>query len=92
MDNRDFLIISIFTFLTTLVWIFFDAYHTYKTSTIPKELKIQMEPLNLNLSTKTIQQIKNRPEFFPVSNQSTPAASPINPITSPTVTATPSDH
>jgi hypothetical protein len=84
MNNRDFLIISIFTFITTLVWIFFDAYHTYKTSTIPEDLRIQMEPLNTDLPIGIIQQLKDRPEFFSISVSPSPL-----PTASPTVIPSP---
>lgn len=82
MDNRDFLIISIFTFITSLVWIFFDAYHTYKTSTIPEDLRIQMEPLPVNFPVNTINKLKARPQFFSINNQVNPLA-PASPNATP---------
>lgn len=67
MQDKDVLIISILTFITVLAWIFFDAYHVYKTSTIPEDLKVQLEPLNLNISLSEIEALRNRPEFFPIA-------------------------
>jgi len=72
MEERDLLIISILTFITVLAWIFFDAYHAYTTSTIPPELKMQIEPLNFNISLEEINELKKRVEFFPLT--STPSA------------------
>jgi len=76
MNNKDVLIISVLTFITVLVWIFFDAYHVYTTSTIPAELKVQLEPLRINISWQDIQNLKNRPEFFPILTTPSAQASP----------------
>lgn len=67
MNNKDFLIISILTFITVLSWIFFDAYHTYKTSTIPEDLKVYLTPLKINLTKEGVEKIKSRPDIFSFS-------------------------
>lgn len=85
MNNRDLLIISILTFITVFVWIFFDAYHVYTTSTIPQDLKMQLLPLDPKIPLDQIQKLKNRPELFPII--SSPSAFPTAGSTTPTTTA-----
>lgn len=64
MWSKDTLIIAILTFCTVVLWIFFDAYHTYKTSTIPKELKEEIKEFDPKLDTKVIEELKKRPTGF----------------------------
>jgi len=64
MWRKDTLIIAILTFLTVAMWIFFDAYHTYLTSTIPTELKETIEEFDPKLDTQVIEDLKKRPTGF----------------------------
>lgn len=85
MNNRDFFIISLLTFITVLVWIFFDAYHVFSTSTIPPDLKMQLLPLDPKIPLDQIQNLKNRPELFPIISSSS-AFPTAGPTTSSTIT------
>jgi len=67
MWNKQTLIIAIITLCTAMLWIFFDAYHTYKTSTIPDDLKEDVKEFDPSLDTEVLYEIKQRPERFEVS-------------------------
>lgn len=52
MDNdRDILLVSVFTFLTVLSWIFFELVKTAKTTTVSHTVKQVITPLNPSLDT-----------------------------------------
>lgn len=52
MDNdRDILLVSVFTFLTVLSWIFFELVKTAKTTTVTSTVKQAITPLNPTLDT-----------------------------------------
>jgi len=78
MENKDLLIISVLTFITVSLWIFFDAYHVYTTSTIPADLKIQLEPLNIKISLDDIRSLGKRPELFPITQEAIVSDQPIS--------------
>jgi len=66
MWGKDTLIIALLTFCTVVLWIFFDAYHTYRTSTIPTELKETISEFDPTLDTKVVEELKKRPLSFEV--------------------------
>ena len=58
-QNKDLLVISIFTLITVMAWIVFDVYHTAVTSTITEVQQKLMTPLDPKINLSTIQQLKN---------------------------------
>lgn len=60
MSNKDFLIFSILTFITVLLWTVLEAYHVYKTSTIPQSLQMQVEQITPTLNREVVEKIKSR--------------------------------
>lgn len=72
MNSKDLLIISIFTFLTVVVWIVTDAYHAWVTSTVPLPLLRAIEPLSPRLDTAVISALKERGQVVKAPSFSTP--------------------
>ena len=60
MTNKDWLILSVITFLTVAVWTVFDLYHTTISSTITPTQEKLVEPLDPNLNTKVFDVINSR--------------------------------
>ena len=60
MTNKDLLLLSIFTFLTVLAWIVFDAYHAAVTTTVTPTEKKLMEPLTPTFDRQIILKLKER--------------------------------
>ena len=60
MSSRDFLILSIFTFLTVAAWIIAEAYHAAVTSTITSVEEKLMKPLEPSFDQKVITQVREK--------------------------------
>lgn len=58
MNNKDMLVISIFTLITILAWIVFDVYHAAVTSTITEVQQQLMTPLNPKLNTQALKNVR----------------------------------
>lgn len=64
MDNdRDLLLISVFTFFTVSLWIAFELLKTYKTTTISQNTKEIVVPLTAKIDMETLTFIANRKVF-----------------------------
>jgi hypothetical protein len=61
MDNdRDLLLISIFTFFTVCLWITFELLKTYKTTTISQSTQQIVVPLTPKIDIDTMNEIVTR--------------------------------
>lgn len=61
MDNdRDLLLISIFTFFTVCLWVTFELLKTYKTTTVSQSTKQIVVPLTAKIDVDTLTNILNR--------------------------------
>jgi hypothetical protein len=61
MDNdRDLLLISIFTFFTVCLWVTFELLKTYKTTTVSQSTKQIVIPLTAKIDVDTLTNILNR--------------------------------
>lgn len=61
MDNdRDLLLISIFTFFTVCLWITFELLKTYKTTTVSRSTQEIVVPLTAKIDVDTLSEIVNR--------------------------------
>lgn len=58
--GRNILIISITTMITVFVWIGFEVYHAYTATTIPTVVRELIQPLNPNIDTAVIEDIKEK--------------------------------
>lgn len=64
MDNdRDILLIAIFTFLTVSIWIFFELTKTSKTQTVASQYTEILAPLDPSLDIETVQLLNQRTSF-----------------------------
>ncbi len=64
MDNdRDLLLISVFTFFTVSLWITFELLKTYKTTTVSQTTQEIVVPLTAKIDVDTLTLVANRKEF-----------------------------
>ncbi|OGG11627.1 hypothetical protein A2Z00_01020 [Candidatus Gottesmanbacteria bacterium RBG_13_45_10] len=61
MDNdRDLLLISVFTFLTVSLWITFELLKTIKTTTVSSPVQQIVIPLDPKIDIETLTTVVNR--------------------------------
>lgn len=60
MSSKDWLILSILTFLTVATWAIYDIYHTVVTSTITPVQKELIKPLDADFDTETLLLLKQK--------------------------------
>jgi hypothetical protein len=64
MDNdRDILLIAIFTFFTVFAWIFFELIQTSKTTTISESTTALLTPLESRIDAQTLNDLEQRKLF-----------------------------
>jgi hypothetical protein len=59
-NDRDLLLISVFTFFTVSLWVTFELIKTVKTTTISQTTKEIVIPLNSSIDTETLTNIANK--------------------------------
>lgn len=59
-SDRDLLLVSIFTFLTVLAWVFFEVLKTVKTTTISRPVQQVIKPLKPTLDTGILDVLEER--------------------------------
>lgn len=59
-NDREILLVSIFTFLTVLSWIFFELVKTAKTTTVSSTVTQVITPLNPAIDTGILTLLENR--------------------------------
>ena len=62
MNSKDWLIISILTFLTVAVWTVYDVYHTAVTSTVTTVQQELVKPLTPEFDRKTLFMLRDKTE------------------------------
>ncbi len=62
-DDRDLLLISVFTFFTVLVWITFELIKTIKTTTVRGDVQQIVVPFNPSIDTNTIIMVNERRSY-----------------------------
>ncbi len=62
-SDRDLFLISIFTFVTVLSWIFFELVKTTKTSTVSSTVNQVITPLTPKLDTDTLDILEQKTKF-----------------------------
>ena len=62
-NDRDLLLVSIFTFLTVFAWVFFELVKTVKTTTIEAPVQQVIQPLNPKLDTGILDILQQRQEY-----------------------------
>lgn len=57
MTRKEWLIITIITFITIVAWVIFDIIHKTKQVEIPQKLQQLIEPINPHLNTAILEKI-----------------------------------
>ncbi len=60
MNNRDFIILSVLTLVTVILWTVFEIVHTTQKSTITPVVQTQIKPIAPNFDMKTLKDLKSR--------------------------------
>lgn len=59
-NDRDLLLVSVFTFLTISLWIFFELVKTTKTTTVTQPVTAAIAPLSPKIDTDTLSALEKR--------------------------------
>lgn len=62
-NDRDLLLISVFTFFTVTLWVFFEVLKTVKTTTVTESTTQIVQPLDPKLDIPTLQTIATRKQY-----------------------------
>ena len=62
-EDRDILLIAVFTTLTILLWVFFELVQTTKTSTVARPLQKAVLPLSSKIDTAIFDQLETKQAF-----------------------------
>lgn len=62
-SERDLVLISVFTFFTVTLWVFFEVLKTAKTTTISASTAQIVQTLDPKLDTQTIEAIASKKEY-----------------------------
>ncbi len=62
-SDRDLLLVSVFTFFTVVLWVFFEVLKTAKTSTISASSTQIVAPLSPNIDINTITTLQEKRAF-----------------------------
>lgn len=62
-NDRDLLLVAVFTFLTVFLWITFELIKTVKTTTVTNPVSQIATPLNASIDTDLLMKLKERPTY-----------------------------
>lgn len=62
-NDRDLLLVSVFTFLTVLLWISFELIKTAKTTTVTAPTQRVITTLSAAIDTQILSQLKERKTY-----------------------------
>lgn len=62
-NDRDLLLISVFTFFTVTLWVFFEVLKTVKTTTVAPQTIQSVVPLSPKLDSQVIQIIETKKQY-----------------------------
>lgn len=62
-NDRDLLLISVFTFFTVFLWVFFEVLKTVKTTTITPQVTQSIVPLSPKLDSQVLQTIATKKQY-----------------------------
>lgn len=66
MKQKDLLIILVSLFVLSVLWVVFNIYHSFVTSTIKDSISIQIIPIEGKFDTDTVSKIKGRKRVVPL--------------------------
>ncbi|MBI4065149.1 hypothetical protein HY409_02170 [Candidatus Gottesmanbacteria bacterium] len=64
-QDREILLVSVFTFFTVLLWIFFELVKTVKTSTVAPTVRYVITPLTAKIDTNILDSLEKRVNYSP---------------------------
>lgn len=85
--QQDILFILISSFVLVIIWIGFNIYHIYITSTISEEIQLQLDPIDGSFDQATIKKLRTREQINPLYQLASSSAT-AQPTPEPTVTDT----
>lgn len=62
-NDRDLLLISVFTFFTVTLWVFFEVLKTVKTTTLTRQVTQLIVPLSPKIDSQVIQIIASKKAY-----------------------------
>lgn len=62
-QDRDILLVSVFTFFTVGLWIFFELVKTVKTTTVSSTVQQVITPLTAKIDTDILTILENRKKY-----------------------------
>lgn len=62
-NDRDLLLISVFTFFTVTLWVFFEVLKTVKTTTITPTVTQSIVPLSPKIDAQILQTIATKKSY-----------------------------
>lgn len=62
-NERDLLLISVFTFFTVTLWVFFEILKTAKTTTISPSTTQIVQTLDPKIDSQTVEAIASKKEY-----------------------------
>ena len=62
-NDRDLLLISVFTFFTVTLWVVFEVHKTVKTTTVTPHITQIVIPLSPKIETQALQTISAKKEY-----------------------------
>lgn len=79
--QKDILYISISSFVLVVLWIGFNLYHAYATTTITPDLQLEIAPIAPKFDTEIINKLKTREKIAPLYElRNASSSSTITPI------------
>lgn len=92
ITQKDVLFLSISMFVIVALWVGFNIYHAWATSTISEDLQMQIIPIEASFDTDTLNNLKTREKIEPLIELSAQvSASPAAEETT-TITPTPTEE
>lgn len=62
-EDRDLLLVAVFTTLTVVLWVMFELIKTTKTTTIPQPLQQVVAPFSGKIDTDILNTLENRQTY-----------------------------
>jgi hypothetical protein len=62
-DDRDLLLVAVFTTLTILLWVFFELVKTTQTTTVARPVQQAVTPLTSKIDTDILDVLEKRNSF-----------------------------
>ena len=62
-NDKDLLLVAVFTFLTVSLWITFELVKTVKTTTVASPVQRIVTPLSATIDIDVLTKLKERPTF-----------------------------